>query len=212
MTYKINVGLYLGFLMVLGVLAFPALTNATLYSNLVIGSTGGEVRELQVYLAQDASIYPEGLVTGYYGVLTASAVTRFQARYGISQTGTVGPITRAKINSLIGAPIGPVGPVNAGIGGDVNSAVITSMSLNREGTRLTFGWTTNENATSKVYYSRVFPFVYMSAPAATTGGVSTVHRVVVENLDPHAIYYYGLESVDAGGNITWTLPLTTSTL
>jgi hypothetical protein len=37
-----------------------------------------------------------------YGEDTAGAVVQFQAKYGIKQTGYVGPLTRAKINSIYG--------------------------------------------------------------------------------------------------------------
>jgi len=72
------------------------------------GSTGAQVTALQQFLAEDPSLYPEGIVSGYFGSLTESAVQRFQARYGIISSGTaattgygaVGPKTRSKINSL----------------------------------------------------------------------------------------------------------------
>jgi len=57
-------------------------------------STAGAVTELQRFLAKNPTLYPEGLVTGYYGNLTKRAVQRFQASKGISQTGYVGPLTR----------------------------------------------------------------------------------------------------------------------
>src|SRR6185312_12156314 len=38
--------------------------------------------------------------TGYYGTLTAAAVTHFQTKYGIDAIGSVGPLTRAKITSV----------------------------------------------------------------------------------------------------------------
>lgn len=65
------------------------------------GLSGEDVEELQALLASDESIYPEGLVTGFFGPLTEQAVRRFQARANISQVGTVGPITRARINELL---------------------------------------------------------------------------------------------------------------
>jgi len=67
---------------------------------LVKGVSDPEVSTLQTVLKSDASVYPEGLVTGYFGSLTEAAVKKFQAKYGIDQTGTVGPVTRAKLNSL----------------------------------------------------------------------------------------------------------------
>jgi hypothetical protein len=56
-----------------------------------------EVRELQRLLSQLPGIYPEGLITGYFGKLTDAALRRFQQQYGITVTGQTGPATRAKL-------------------------------------------------------------------------------------------------------------------
>jgi len=75
-------------------------------SNLQFGDSGEDVRQLQMFLqTQGTNIYPEGLVTGYFGSLTKRAVERFQVKYGIANLGEagyglVGPRTRTKINSL----------------------------------------------------------------------------------------------------------------
>ncbi|MEK7109154.1 MAG: peptidoglycan-binding protein, partial [Patescibacteria group bacterium] len=60
-----------------------------------------QVEILQTLLASDSDIYPEGLITGYFGALTSSAVRRFQARHGIEQLGIVGPKTREKLKELL---------------------------------------------------------------------------------------------------------------
>ncbi len=73
----------------------------TLLSSLSQGSSGQQVSALQAILAADPTIYPEGLITGYYGSLTAQAVKRFQAKHGIEQAGVVGPKTRAAINAFL---------------------------------------------------------------------------------------------------------------
>jgi hypothetical protein len=70
-----------------------------------VGATNSQVSLLQAFLAKDASIYPEGRVTGHFGPLTQAAVEKFQLRYGLAKVGDaaygyVGPKTRAKINSL----------------------------------------------------------------------------------------------------------------
>lgn len=76
--------------------------------SIVPGSKGSDVTALQNFLKlQGKDIYPEGLVTGYYGSLTTQAVQKFQEKYGIAAPGVtgygnVGPKTRAKINSLLG--------------------------------------------------------------------------------------------------------------
>ena len=59
------------------------------------------MRVLQKLLASDPSLYPEALVTGFFGPLTEMAVKRLQAKLEIDQVGAVGPQTLAKINELL---------------------------------------------------------------------------------------------------------------
>ncbi|KKT55333.1 MAG: Peptidoglycan-binding domain 1 protein [Candidatus Giovannonibacteria bacterium GW2011_GWB1_44_23] len=66
------------------------------------GYQNDQVKLLQTMLAKDSSVYPEGIITGYYGSLTRKAVERFQQKYGIEQTGLAGPQTRAKLNEIFG--------------------------------------------------------------------------------------------------------------
>lgn len=73
---------------------------AELARNLARGSTGEDVSSLQAFLGEQPGIYPEKLVTGFYGVLTEQAVRRFQQFHGIEPVGIVGPITRETINGL----------------------------------------------------------------------------------------------------------------
>ena len=47
------------------------------------GLEGDDVRELQKLLAEDPDIYPEALITGFFGSLTENAVRRFQKKHGI---------------------------------------------------------------------------------------------------------------------------------
>lgn len=79
------------------------------------GATGEDVKRLQEYLALDSDIYPEGLITGYFGPLTASAVRKFQRKHGIDQVGVVGPITRGKLHKLFGEGFLPDGSVPPGL-------------------------------------------------------------------------------------------------
>lgn len=71
------------------------------------GFSNPEVARLQAVLAANGILYPQGLVTGYYGILTETAVRRFQSKYGIPSVGVVGPITRAKLNFLVGGNVRP---------------------------------------------------------------------------------------------------------
>lgn len=74
---------------------------------LALGLRHADVSNLQKALKTDSSVYPEGLVTGYFGPMTLKAVQRFQEKYGIASSGqpgygNVGPATRAKLNELFG--------------------------------------------------------------------------------------------------------------
>ncbi len=70
------------------------------------GMSGEDIEALQAILAADPEIYPEGLVTGFYGRLTAQAVMKFQKKHGLEQVGFVGPRTLAKLNDeLTSKPI-----------------------------------------------------------------------------------------------------------
>jgi len=75
--------------------AFSA--SVVLTSDLSRGTEGSDVETLQKFLARFSEIYPEGIANGFFGPATERAVKRFQAKYGISQVGRVGPATRAKI-------------------------------------------------------------------------------------------------------------------
>ncbi len=71
---------------------------------LVVGSRGDDVSALQEFLSKNR-YYPEASVTGYFGPATKRAVGRFQEHYAIVKNGGagyggVGPVTRAKLNSL----------------------------------------------------------------------------------------------------------------
>ncbi len=192
-------------MLVVGFTAVPAHAASLILANISLGSSGSDVTALQTYLAQDTTLYPQGLISGYYGSLTQAAVIRFQARYGISQTGTVGPITRAKINSLISGQGGGV------VGFDDSAPILTGVNVARSNNTLAFNWLTNENATTKLYYGSTYPFLYVTAPIVSAVGASTQHSLLLQGLSPNTTYYYTLESVDANGNVTWTVESPAST-
>ncbi len=69
-----------------------------LIRQLRVGMSGDDVKALQAILAMDSNVYPEGLITGFFGPLTAKAVKKYQQKAGLEQTGGVGPKTFKKIN------------------------------------------------------------------------------------------------------------------
>src|SRR3989344_960960 len=70
-------------------------------TSLSLGSQGDAVEALQALLAANASIYPEGLITGYFGKATERALKRLQKENDLEQVGRVGPKTRQLLNRLL---------------------------------------------------------------------------------------------------------------
>jgi len=87
------------------------------------GVSGDDVLELQEFLKQFSDVYPEGLVTGYFGPLTEAAVKRLQEKENIVSGGTsvttgygqVGPKTLAKLNEIMTSGTGGSGLIPPGL-------------------------------------------------------------------------------------------------
>ncbi len=79
---------------------------ATISGNLGEGDDNGDVSNLQRFLDRHSTVYPNGLITGYFGSLTEKAIEHFQEDHGIVATGTpettgfgfLGPRTREEIS------------------------------------------------------------------------------------------------------------------
>lgn len=65
--------------------------------SLSLGIRGNDVRALQEFLAKDPKIYPNGLITGFFGPQTREAVKKWQRKNGLPAVGVVGPKTIAKL-------------------------------------------------------------------------------------------------------------------
>ncbi len=84
----------------------PVLSKTVFTQFLKRNSRGAQVSALQTFLKRDSALYPEGLVTGFFGLATERAVQRFQTKYNIITKGTpattgygaVGPKTRNQLN------------------------------------------------------------------------------------------------------------------
>lgn len=184
-----------------------AATYIPISSQLDRGMTNANVTNLQAFLAADTALYPEGLVTGYYGPLTAAAVSRFQGRYGFEQVGRVGPLTLLKINSLIAGG-------QWGMATDTSGPWIYSISQSTTTNSATFSWSTNENAIAKIFY-HTSPLTMNEGDinsvgfGATNGSVAvsdniarTSHQVAIRNLQPNTLYYYTIVATDPTGNVS----------
>ena len=199
-----------------------AATFVQLTAQLDYGQTSNNVTNLQVFLASNPSIYPQGLVTGYFGPLTKSAVMNFQNAYGIEQVGRVGPATLAKINSLIASGVGLTGASGGNYSNNTIAPTIfyNSILINANNNSATLSWTTNEVTKGMVYYSTT-PFQLREATGdfmrptiaggsftQQTGSFQNGQSVTVSNLQSHTMYYYMIEANDMDGNFSYTIPQT----
>lgn len=71
-----------------------AAIQGELKSGLVEGMKDDDIKKIQELLATDPTVYPGGIVSGYYGPMTKEAIKRFQERHGLVMTGQVDEETK----------------------------------------------------------------------------------------------------------------------
>lgn len=179
--------------------------HAEITSLMGVGSRGSDVTQLQQFLASNSWIYPAGTVSGYFGSLTRAAVVQFQTAYDIDQVGNVGPITKAKINSIM----------NSGFGLDTTVPVISNLAVSVGSNSASVLWTTSESARGQVFYDTQpiraneqtanSQIPYVSGTLAENTGYQTSQAINLSNLQTNTTYYYIVRSIDRSGNITMTL-------
>ena len=194
-------------------MSIPFITHGqALTRQLELGMRGSDVSALQTFLARDNTIYPQGLVTGYFGSLTKSAVSNFQARNGIATVGRVGPVTLTAINAQMGG---------GASGADIHAPSISNVNISKSNNSATLSWNTNENSSAIVFYSTSPIPMTESGPnsSVTLGGTSvllhtdlrTAHSGILTGLQANTTYNYVLYVKDAIGNETVTWPATFQT-
>lgn len=194
-----------------------AQTTAGISAQMSPGDSGAQVTALQHFLAADDSVYPEGLITGYYGSLTTAAVQRYQCKEGVvcqgdvatTGYGRVGPATLAKIEeqegTLPGGGTTVTTPSYPSSSSDVWAPVISAPMVATSSTSATIHWNTNEPAHDRVMYGTVWPFLYATAQSSADTTFDMSGDALLSGLTPSTKYYYVLESVDASGNLQWSI-------
>jgi len=90
------------------------------------GISGNDVLRLQTFLARDPFIYPEAVLSGYFGPLTERAVQRWQVKFGVISSGPgygiAGPRTAAAI--AVQCAGGSVGLPEVTVGGFISVSPI----------------------------------------------------------------------------------------
>ena len=196
------------------VVAVPSITNAyTLNRQLDLKATGDDVSAVQTYLAKDSSLYPQGLVTGYFGSMTASAVSKYQTRNGLASVGRVGPQTLALLNQAMSG----FGSNEMSNGLASPAIYSTSVNTNRNGANVS--WGTDQLAQGLVFYS--------TSPLQATESLNSVEvsgsmmatdrtfrnsqTVSLSNLLPNTTYYYMIYVTNQNGGVSVTWPATFQT-
>lgn len=181
------------------------------------GMSGDDVKLLQEILATDSDVYPEKLITGYFGPITERAVKKLQQKMCLEQVGTIGPKTMAKINELLREGAGSSGKVPPGLliapgiqkklcvisTPDTTAPIISGVSAtSTTATSTQIQWITNEIANSRVYYSTSTPVVITaSTPVVSSSDYVLNHSITLSGLTANTTYYYLVGSIDQSGNI-----------
>lgn len=176
----------------------------TLNRQLQVGMSGSDVSALQTFLAADVTLYPQGLVTGYFGFLTKSAVANFQSRNGLPAVGRVGPATLPVINAQMANGVG-----------DVNAAILYNMNVSFGTNTAAVSFTSNEAVRATVYYSSSMLNVSESTNNVTVVGASaastdntlrSAQNIAISGLQSNTTYYFMVYTTDASGNVTVSVP------
>ena len=212
-SFSIGAGILIIAFMFMG-MASSAKADA-LNRQLGLGMSGTDVSVLQKFLAQDNTIYPQGLVTGYFGMLTQAAVSNFQSRNGLESVGRVGPLTLPVLNlQIANGMVGGSSVVNS-----LSAPMITSVSTNSSSYTANVAWNTNEFARGVVYYSTSPLVTYEHTNSVDVSGNSVMtdtnykssQNVSIQGLSPNTIYYYLIYTTDQQGNVSVTWPATFQT-
>lgn len=189
--------------------ALPSTASAALYRELQLGMSGADVSELQAYLALDSSVYPQGLVTGYFGGLTKAAVARWQTRNGISAVGRVGPQTLEAMMAQMGGMTGTVFPGFTGITVVPSSTSATFNVSANTAVRMSVHYSTSAVPASENEAQGTVTVGGTQAPVSNT--LQTSHSVTTGLLQPNTLYYYIVHIVNANGKSSvWFGRFTTS--
>ena len=184
-------------------MSLPLFAHADmLYRQIDRGMSGSDVSSLQTFMSGDASIYPSGLVTGYFGSLSSAGVSRFQAKNGLAVVGRVGPLTMAAVNAQMGGVTT----------GDQNAPIINNLNINTSNNTARFQWNTSEGASALVYYgtSALSETEASAGNEVTIGGstflvhsdMRTSHDGTITGLQSGTRYYFVVYVRDASGNVS----------
>lgn len=139
--------------------------------SLSLGISGDDVRRLQQFLTKDRTIYPEGVISGYFGPLTERAVKKWQEKHGIEQVGRIGSKSLAKLNELR--------TIGAGKSGIIPPGLLTAPGIQQR-----LATTTGVTTTIPITTSTATTTVQITTSTATTAQIITTTTSVYVYVPP----------------------------
>ncbi len=194
-------------------------TTAPVITNIVssgIGSTTAtiswttnEAATTRVYYSTHTPVTTFKPFQEVTGSRTSHSITLTQLDPGMTynilvvSTDAAGNMTSMTMPTTITTTSQPVGDTSAPLISNVVSTVVVSTTAN-------ISWTTNEAATTRVYYSTVSPVATATAQFQEVGGSRTAHSVNLTPLAGGTTYFLLIVATDAAGNRT-SMPTTLTT-
>ncbi|MDO8435761.1 MAG: peptidoglycan-binding protein [bacterium] len=184
--------------------------------NLRMGMSGDDIKSLQELLATDSDVYPEKLITGYFGKMTERAIKKLQRKLCLEEVGSVGPKTMARINELLEEGAGSSGKIPPGLltapgiqkklcgtsTPDTTAPVISDITAtSTTATTTQIQWLTDEKANSKVWYGISTPVDTTTSTAMISSSDNVLnHSITLSDLTASTTYYYVIASTDKSDN------------
>jgi peptidoglycan hydrolase-like protein with peptidoglycan-binding domain len=152
-------------------------------------------------------------------VATGTA-TWTDATYTLAHSATLSGLTAntvyyflVEVKDVAGnAATGTQGTFTTTVAPDTTAPTISAMSATATGsTTATVAWTTNENASSKVYFGTTSPLNLTTAPFVFDATLAAAHVMNLTGLATGTVHYVVVESKDAANNAATGTPLTFTT-
>lgn len=189
----------------------PMAASAEMLSRQIsYGARGTDVSSLQTFLATNPLIYPQGIVSGYFGPLTRSAVRSFQGQNSLVVDGIVGVNTISLINAQMGN----------GMVGNTAAPIVSNVYVAPSRNSVTVNWNTDQSSKGVVYYSTT-PFTLSDNVNSVDigGGMYAVNdnvsrntqSIVLQGLQANTMYYYFVYVTSDAGIVSMSWPTTFQT-
>ncbi|MDD5433724.1 MAG: fibronectin type III domain-containing protein [Candidatus Pacebacteria bacterium] len=166
------------------------------------GMRGDDVKLLQQILATDPSIYPEGIVSGYFGKLTAQAMKRFKAKVATENNETNGNDNDAKANSSVISRMNEILLYGAGKSGKVPPGLLKApgilKKLNLQPTATTTPATTTPATTTQDTTAPVISQVLATSTTASSVNITWL----TDELSTSQVWYSTSTPVDTTASST----------